>query len=110
MCNATRHYIDCKVEHCDCSFVFTAMNDIYMSAQGHPWVFNEWWVNPQTTEQAAAGPKQHYTKVQQNSCPYIIQQHKSKLKVKTKQYIQRPEVPDLQLGQVQKIWSQPSPF
>ena len=27
--------------------------------------------------------KQHHTKVQQNSCPYILQWHKSKLKVKT---------------------------
>ena len=41
--------------------------------------------------------KQHYTQVQQINCPYLLQQHKSKLKVKTKQYI-----PDL--GQVQKVW------
>ena len=30
-----------------------------MSAQGHPWVFNE--------QQLA--PQQHYTQVQRNSCP-----------------------------------------
>ena len=39
--------------------------------------------------------KQHYTLVQRNSYPYIILQHKSKLKVKTKQNVHRLEIPDL---------------
>ena len=51
--------------------------------------------NPHTTKEAAAGPKQHQTRVQQNSYPNILQQQKSKLKVKTKQCIQRPEIPHL---------------
>ena len=47
---------------------------------------------------------------------YILQQHKNKLKVKRKQYIQRLKYPDFGLvqkrGKVQVIWADhnPSPF
>ena len=44
--------------------------------------------------------KHHYTQVQRKSCTNILKSHKNKLKVKTKQDIQRPEIPDL--GQAQK--------
>ena len=30
-------------------------------------------------------PKQHYTPVQRNSCPFILKQHRNKLRAKTKQ-------------------------
>ena len=57
-----------------------------MTTQGHQWVLNKLRENPHITGQAAIGPeKKHYTQVQRNSCPFILQQHKRKLKVKTKQ-------------------------
>ena len=62
-----------------------------MSSQGS-WVFNERG-NPQTTGLAAAAPKTNNTQAQVIVAPYTLQQHKSKLKVKTKQEIQRPEIP-----------------
>ena len=39
--------------------------------------------------------EQHYTHVQRNSCTYILQP-----KVKTKQYSQRSEIPDLGQSQI----------
>lgn len=65
-----------------------------MSAQCHPWVFIERRENPHTTVHAAARSEQH-TQVRRNSCPYIYSNKKSILKVKIKQNIQRPEVPDM---------------
>ena len=59
------------------------------------YALNERQGNLKTKGQIAAGPKQHYTPVQRNSCPYRLQQHKRKLKVKLKQDIKRPEIPDL---------------
>ena len=37
-------------------------------------------------------PKQDYTLVQRNYCPYRLQQHKSLLKVEKKQDIQRKKI------------------
>ena len=58
---------------------------------------NEETVVPQAVRYLS--PKQYYSQEQQKIRPYLLQQHKSELKVKTIQYTQRPEIPDL--GQAQ---------
>ena len=63
-----------------------------ISAQGHPLVFNEQG-KPHTTGQAAGGPQ--YTIIhrygERGATIYSSNIKKNKLKVKTKQGIQRPE-------------------
>ena len=55
--------------------------------------------NPNTSWKGAASPKTHNTKEKQKVCPIGLQHNKCKLKLKTKQLIQRQEIPDL--GQAQ---------
>ena len=61
-----------------------------MSAQGHPLVFNKRRGNLHTTMQAAAGLRHPYTQVQRERVALIYSSNiKIKLKVKTKQDIER---------------------
>ena len=56
-------------------------------------------------------PKQYCTQIQRSTCTYISQQHKSKLKVKTKQYIPWPESSLKTIAMwLDKALSQPSQY
>ena len=55
-------------------------------------VNNEYTLTPQDKLQLTS---ENYSQVQRNSCTRILQQHKNKLTVKTKQYSRRQEDADL---------------
>ena len=75
-----------------------------ISAQGHLLVYNEWEGNPHIAGLASAGPKISLYTGTVNELPpkYSSNIKKNKLKVKTKQDIQRPEI--LDLGKAQIMW------
>ena len=69
-----------------------------MSAQNHPLVFNERQRNPYIKGEAAADPK---TSLYSERFTPIYLSNKNKIKVKTKQGIQRLEI--RRFGQAQKV-------
>lgn len=59
--------------------------DVKILTLGHTWVFNERRGKFIPHGRLQLSAKQYYTQIQRNSCPYILQQDKSELKVKMKQ-------------------------